>query len=156
MENSTMPLRAALPATAFVLLALSASARGDAYHVPLDGSDRFNKAADFGYKVDAVANGKKVTVRIELNEDALKAFQSANITLTGKGGHVSDRPLKVERAIGGKGGVIKFVLDRNAVDGGHITIWSDTVKGQPIRRNFGGFSLSVEALLKNAVKVEPD
>ena len=151
-----MSLRGSLPATAVLLLALCASARGDAYHVPLDGSDRFNKPADFGYKVDAVIAGKKVTVRIELNEDALKAFQSASITLTWKGRHVSDRPLKVERAIGGKGGVIRFVLERSAVAGGHITIWSDMVKGQPPRRNFGGFYLSVEALLKNAVKVEPD
>jgi hypothetical protein len=139
-----------------LLLALCPLARGDAWHAVLDGSDVHNKPADFGYKVETLIIGKKVTVTLRLNEDAVKAFESARVNLRFRGRQVLYSPLKLERAAGGKGGVIRLVFDRAAVDEGHITISSGEIKGQPLRVNFGGFHLFIPNLLKHGVKVEPD
>jgi hypothetical protein len=142
---------------AFLLfLALCASARGDAWFVTLDGSNGFNKPADFGYKIETLIVGKKATVTLRLNAAALKAFGSARIGLRFRGRQVLYAPLKLERTRGGKGGVIKIVLDRTTVDEGHITIVSREIEGQPSRPNFGGFRLFIQNLLKYGVRVEPD
>ena len=50
--------------------------------------------------------------------------------------------------------VAERVFDPAVIDGGELIVYSEVVKDRPVTRNFGGFSLSVPALLKKARDAE--
>jgi hypothetical protein len=142
---------AGIVATVFVLHAVTPRVRADAVLIPLDGSGKTIKPSDFGYQIDTFAVNRRVIIQIVLTEDAAKSFGSGRLTLTKAGETVVETTLGLDSA-GAKKGLLKVTLDPQVIDGGELVIFSGEIKGQPVLGNFGGFRLSIEALLAQAKK----
>jgi len=93
-----------------------------------------------------VESGKRVEIYIELTPDAAKEFGSGELTLTKGGKTVVETLVALAKDDKGKG-TLKIALDREAVDGGELLIWSGHIKDAPPVKNFGGFRLSIADLL---------
>lgn len=129
---------------AAALTVTTPAARADAYLVPLTGKD--GKPADYGYTLRTVELGKKKLVFLELTPAAAKAFGHGELNLTKGGRTVVEATVTIVKDAKGNG-TLKLTIDPAAIDGGELTIWSAPIEGAPPAPNFGGFRLSVAALL---------
>jgi hypothetical protein len=131
-----------------LVLALAAStARADAFLVPLD--DPAVRAADFGYTVRTATVPGMVTIYLDLTPAAAKAFGSCEATLTLDKRNVVQTNLALQKDPQGNG-TLKLSIYPKAIDGGELTIWSALIEDAPPRPNFGGFRLSIGAMLQRA------
>jgi antitoxin component YwqK of YwqJK toxin-antitoxin module len=138
---------------ATALTVTAPAVRADAYLVPLTGKD--GKPADYGYTLRTVEIGKKKLIYLELTPAAAKAFGHGELTLTKGGQTVVEATVAIVKD--GKGnGTLKLTIDPAAIDGGELTIWSAPIEGAPLVHNFGGFRLSVAALLETPKEDKPD
>src|SRR6266545_1760739 len=133
------------PAILAVTLVLTTQpAMADANLIPL--GRKGSKPAEYGYTIRTVESGKKVEIYIELTPDAAKAFGQGELTLTKGGKTIVEATVTIAKDGKGKG-TLKFTLDRQAVDGGELLIWSAPINDAPPIINFGGFRLSIADLL---------
>jgi antitoxin component YwqK of YwqJK toxin-antitoxin module len=146
MIRTGLLLAAALTVTA-------PAARADAYLVPLTGKD--GKPADYGYTLRTVEVGKKKLVFLELTPAAAKAFGHGEMNLTKGGRTVVEATVAIVKDAKGNG-TLKLTIDPAAIDGGELTIWSAPIEGAPPVHNFGGFRLSVAALLEAPKEEKPN
>jgi hypothetical protein len=133
--------------TALILTLVVSVARADAFLVPLDSPDA--RPADFGYTIRVVPGPKLVTVYLDLTPAAAKAFGNGDLTLTHGRQPVVEATVAIKKDGAGKG-TLKLTLDPAVIDGGELVIWSAPIDGQPPLINFGGFRLSIAALLQRA------
>jgi hypothetical protein len=143
-SRSTAMIRTGLLLAA-ALTVTAPTARADAYLVPLTGKD--GKPADYGYTLRTVEVGKKKIVSLELTPAAAKAFGHGELNLTKGGRTVVEATVAIVKDAKGNG-TLKLTIDPAAIDGGELVIWSAPIEGAPPVRNFGGFRLSVAALLE--------
>jgi hypothetical protein len=141
---------AATIASVFLLCAVTSRAMADAVLIPLDGSDKSVKPADFGYQVNMSIVNRQAVIRILLSEDAAKSFGFGRLTLTKGHKAVVETTLGLDRHADGKKGVLTLKLDAESIDGGELILWSADIKGQPPVINFGGFRLSIQTVLAQA------
>jgi hypothetical protein len=128
-----------------VVLALTAqAAMADAHLIGLTGKG--SKPAEYGYTIRTVESGKKVEICLELTPDAAKAFGQGELALTKGDKTIVEAMVTIAKDGKGKG-TLKLTLDRLAVDGGELLIWSAPIKDAPTTINFGGFRLSIADLL---------
>ena len=118
-------------------------ASADANLIMLTGKG--SKPAEYGYTIRTVESGKKVEIYLELTPDAAKAFGQGELTTKG-GKTIVEATVTIAKDGKGKG-TLKLTLDRQAVDGGELLIWSAPIKDAPPTINFGGFRLSIADLL---------
>jgi hypothetical protein len=130
-------------------LASATPAWGSISLLPIDGSHKSFKAETWGYKIISKPTTEgRFFVFIELDEEATKSFQYAQLYLTKKNKRIFTSDLGVARV--GNKSVLRFLFDRNVIDGGTLLVYSDRIKGRILVTNFGGFMISIEYLLKHA------
>ena len=156
-----MPRFTNLAATVAAIIALvgnSPSARGDAYHVPLDGSDKTVRAEEFGYRIEVATTDRITTVKIVLTAAAAKSFSDGRLRLTRGDNEVMSSVVGLKPRTGTEGGVLELKLDTRFFDDGERMLWSAPIPGQPLTRNIEGFRLSIKTLHASAAteKVEKE
>jgi hypothetical protein len=143
-------IRLAILAVALAFTAESAMA--DANLILLTGKG--SKPAEYGYTIRTVEAGKKVEIYLELTPDAAKAFGQGELTLTKGGKTIVEATVTIAKDGKGKG-TLKLTLDRQAVDGGELLLWSAPINDAPPVHNFGGFRLSIADLLVGKTRTGP-
>jgi hypothetical protein len=137
-------------ACALLLWAAPTVVRAEPFFVPIDGSSKDYSPKDFGYRIEITKSGGLVHVYVELDEAAVKSFKGGRLRLT-KGRDVAfEVTLGLALPVGDTKPHLRFAFDPRAVEGGEAIIYSKAIEGRPVTRNFGGFSLSVKALLAKA------
>lgn len=123
---------------------------GAVFFIPIDGSDKAFKAESWGYKITSkpVADSRFLVV-VELDEEAARSFREAELHLTKKGKKIFCSHVGIVR--GDKTSRIHIDFDRDVIDGGVLLIHSDPIKDRVIVFNFGGFEISLDHLVKQAV-----
>ena len=124
------------------------------YFVPLDGSGKDVKPADFGYQVDVAVVGTRVTVRIGLQEKTAERFQSGRLVLTRGDRPVVETDVALEQPKP-PDKVLTFSFDTRFIDDGELIIRSAKIEGQPPIAKFSGFRLTMKYLLESAKKRTP-
>jgi hypothetical protein len=131
-------------------LALAPSVLADGFLVPLDGSDKSIKPADFGYEIKVGRSGEDVMIHILLNPEAAKKLSHADLKLTrsaNPAGHL-ETTLGLERD-GDQGGRMRLIFRSGMVDDGELILWSEPIERQPAIGRFAGFRISMGTLLAN-------
>jgi WD40 repeat protein len=134
-------------------LAPSPSVLADGCLVPLDGSEKSIKPADFGYEIKVGRSGEDVMIHVLLNPEAARKFNHADLKLTSSANPAGrlEATLGLERDAD-EGGRIRLVFRSGMVDDGELILWSDPFEQLPVIDRFGGFRISVGTLLANLAK----
>jgi ankyrin repeat protein len=132
-------------------LAFAPSVFADARLVPLDGSEKGIKPADFGYEIKLGRSGEDVMIHILLNPEAAKKFSHANLKLTS-----GESPAgRLEATLGlepdaDQGGRMRLAFRSGMLDDGELILWSEPFERPPAIGRFAGFRISIGTLLENA------
>jgi hypothetical protein len=133
-----------------LLCAAPPAVRAELFFVPIDGSSKDYAPEDFGYRIDVIKSGGLVHVKVELDEAAAKSFQGGRLRLTKGRDDAVEVTLGLARQVGQTKPHPRFAFDPKAIDGGEAILYSHVIPDRKVTRNFGGFSLSVQALLVKA------
>ena len=114
--------------------------------VTIDGSDKNVKPGAFGYRIESATADGRVTVRIILNEEAVRSFGDAQLHLTKDGKTVLKTTLALQRAADNRSGTLELTLDKGTSEG-ELLLRSQPIAAAPAVKDFGGFRLSVKHLL---------
>lgn len=124
--------------------------------LPLDGSDKRFKPADFGYEVHKLIDGDRVRLFLMLNEKAAKGFRSARLRLEKGNKAVVETTLGLETINAPAGHkMLTLTLDPRVIDQGELVILHGQVEGQPRLNGIDGFRFSIRLLLARPESV-PD
>ena len=129
----------------FLTLAWATPAWSSTWLLPIDGSDKSFNAESWDIKSSANRRAKAGFTFLS-NSTRKRPELPARGTLSDK----EKQTDLYQRSWGaGRKSVLRFVFDRNAIDGGTLLVYSEPIKGRILVTNFGGFKLD-GLLLKQA------